>query len=227
LIGDFARLTTFTKRNGIALSFLSAFLFSMVSACGQSGAPDQTGSWPRPAPIDRNGVMVLIRTSLIALQQADQTNNYSVLYALSAPDFQKRNSPAHLSELFTPLRAAKLDMSAVSVLEPQLSVLPEINAQGLMHMAGFFPSAPMQINFDLLFVPIENRWRMFGISVYVTPAVPLAPSTPNPALASSRSPTPSPAATAPAIQAPPQPTAKHKTTPHVEVRPSPSSSPGT
>ena len=39
---------------------------------------------------------------------------------------------------------------------------------------GRFPAQPMQINFGLIFQPVGNRWRLFGISV--NPTVPKAPT---------------------------------------------------
>jgi len=67
------------------------------------------------------------------------------------------------------------DLSGVAVLEPQLTILPEVDANGVMRMAGYFPSVPFQVNFDLQFAPVEGRWRLLGISVNVGPSTPAAP----------------------------------------------------
>lgn len=131
---------------------------------------------PRPVSIDKNSVLILIRTTLVAVQQANQTGNYSVLYSLSAPGFQSANSPERLSQIFANLRAKKFDLSGVVVLEPQLLVMPEIYSNGVMRMAGFFPSVPMQVYFDLQFIPVEGQWRLVAISVDIGPATPAAPS---------------------------------------------------
>jgi hypothetical protein len=50
----------------------------------------------------------------------------------------------------------------------------------MMRMAGFFPSVPSQVNFELMFAPVEGQWRVFGISVKVGSSAP-APPTPAPA----------------------------------------------
>ncbi len=55
---------------------------------------------------------------------------------------------------FAKQRADKLDLSGVAVIEPQLSLLPQIEPNGLLHMAGFFPSVPSQVNFELLCAPL-------------------------------------------------------------------------
>jgi len=101
-------------------------------------------------------VLILIRSSLLALDQANKTGNYTVLRDLGAPGFQT-NSAARLGEIFAKLRNDNLDLSGVAVIDPQLNLLPQIEANGLMHMAGFFPSVPSQVNFDLSFAPVSGN----------------------------------------------------------------------
>ena len=132
---------------------------------------------PQPAQIDRNSALILIRTALVALQQANQTGNYSVLRAISAPGFQSMNSSEQLSQIFANLRAKNFDLSGVVVLEPQLTVLPELYSNGVMRMAGFFPSVPMQVYFDLQFIPVQGQWRLIAIGVNVGSPVSAAPMT--------------------------------------------------
>jgi hypothetical protein len=145
---------------------------------------------PKLAQIDRNGVLVLVRSALLALDQANKTGNYTVLRDLGAPGFQV-NTAARLSEIFAKQRNDNLDLSGVAVIDPQLSLLPQIEANGLMRMAGFFPSVPSQVNFELVFAPANGQWRLFGISVSIGQMAPTPPEgTPAP-------PPPSPATIVP------------------------------
>jgi hypothetical protein len=130
-----------------------------------------------PAGIDRNGVLILIRGTLLALDQANKTGNYTVLRDLGSPNFQA-NSAAGLGDIFANQRKQALDFGAVAVLEPQLTLLPQIEPNGMLHMAGFFPSVPMQVNFELLFEPVNRQWKIYGVSVNLTSGVPQAPDTP-------------------------------------------------
>src|SRR5262245_38715090 len=140
----------------------------------QQPAPPQA---PKPAQIDRNGVLILIRETLLALDQANKTGNYTVLRDLGAPEFQA-NSAARLSEIFAQQRRDNVDLSGVAVIDPQLTLLPQIEANGMMRMAGFFPSVPTQVNFELLYAPVGGRWRLFGLSVSFGQAAPTAPQPP-------------------------------------------------
>ena len=141
----------------------------------------------KPAQIDRNGVLILVRSALIALDQANKTGNYTVLRDLGAPAFQA-NSAARLGEIFAGLRRDALDLSGVAVLDPQLTLLPQIDAEGMMRMTGFFPSAPAQINFDLVYAPVNGQWRLFAITVGLGQTAPAAPAPPAPAQSAKKAP---------------------------------------
>lgn len=156
---------------------LRLLIVATMVAAGASGADAQQ---PRPAQIDRNGVLILVRGTLLALDHANKTGNYSVLRDLAAPAFQV-NNPARLAEIFANHRREELDLSGVAVIEPQLTVLPQIEANGMMRMAGFFPSVPKQVNFELAFAPVNGQWRLFGISVSLGQIAPAAPEPPAPA----------------------------------------------
>jgi hypothetical protein len=166
------------KRRGWRILILAAVMATATSA-GQAQTPAQA---PKPAQIDRNGVLILIRSTLLALDQANKTGNYTVLRDLGAPGFQS-NTAARLGEIFAKLRNDNLDLSGVAVIDPQLNLLPQIEANGMMHMAGFFPSVPTQVNFDLTFAPVSGQWRLFGISVAIGQSGPIAPEPPSPPVA--------------------------------------------
>jgi hypothetical protein len=151
---------------------LAQGLVAAALLCGAAMA--QQNGPAKSAPIDRNGVMILIRSTLLALDQANKTGNYTVLRDLGAPAFQS-NSDARLAEIFAAQRRDRLDLSGVAVLDPQLSLLPEVEPNGIMRMAGFFPSVPTQVNFELAFAPVDGQWRLFGVSVGFGSSAPVAP----------------------------------------------------
>jgi len=133
---------------------------------------------PATAQIDRNGLLILLRSTLLALDQANKTGNYSVLRDLGAPAFAAANDSARLAEVFANLRHDKVDLSGVIVLEPQLTVMPELTQNGMLHFAGFFPSVPKQINFEMLFAPVDGQWKLVGISTNLGSSAPVAPPAP-------------------------------------------------
>jgi hypothetical protein len=170
----------------VLISVMSGAAVVMLLPHAQAQAPKQSvpapkqppqAQAPKPAQIDRNGVMILIRSTLLALDQANKTGNYTVLRDLGSPNFQA-NSAARLAEIFAQQRKDNVDLSGVAVIDPQLTLLPQIEANGMMHMAGFFPSVPTQVNFELGFEPVGGRWRLFALSVSFGQAAPAAPQPP-------------------------------------------------
>ena len=147
---------------------------AVIAAIAFGGHEQASAQAPKAAQIDRNGVLILVRSALLALDQANKTGNYTVLRDMGAPAFQA-NTPARLGEIFAKLRNDNLDLSGVAVIDPQLSLLPQIEANGMLHMTGFFPSVPTQVNFDLAFAPVNGQWRLFGISVSIGQSAPAAP----------------------------------------------------
>jgi hypothetical protein len=171
------------ERRGLAKALLVLLAFSVPAtlsaseAFAQSGKSSRTAKSPpdpMPANIDRNGVVILVRSALLALDQANKTGNYTVLRDLGSPGFQK-NSAADLARIFTSQREQAIDLGGVAVLDPQLTLLPQIEPNGMLHMAGFFPSVPTQVDFELLFAPADHRWKIFGISVNLSSGTPEAP----------------------------------------------------
>jgi hypothetical protein len=156
---------------------LKVWTLAASPAFAEENKPTQE---PKPAQIDRNGVLILIRSTLLALDDANKTGNYTVLRDLGAPGFLLGNTDARLDEIFAAERKGNLDLSGVAVLEPQLTVLPQIEANGMMRMAGFFPSVPTQVNFELLYAPVNRQWRLMGLSVSVGQTAPVAPAPPAP-----------------------------------------------
>jgi len=168
---------------GLGVLVLGLLILGVVTTSAQQTPPQPHPAAPpqqqaaKPANIDRNGVLMLIRSTLLALDHANKTGNYTVLRDLGAPGFQV-NTAAKLAEIFAKQRGDKLDLSGVAVIDPQLSLLPQIEPNGLLHMAGFFPSVPSQVNFELMFAPVEGQWRVFGVSLSVGQSAPVAPAAP-------------------------------------------------
>jgi hypothetical protein len=144
----------------------------------QKGAPAPKEAQPQLAlPVSVEQALYLIRSTLLTLNDANRTGNYTVLRDLASPDFQAGNTAADLAKIFTDLRQRKFDLFAVALAAPQLTSAPHLDANKMLRLTGFFPTKPLQINFDLLFQNAGGQWRLFGIAV-ATPQVPAVPQSP-------------------------------------------------
>lgn len=130
----------------------------------------------KPAIPDEFALNILIRRTLLTLNDANQSNNYTVLHALAGPGFQAKNDVKKLSDLFAGLRNHNLDLAPIVYLTPRLTRKPELTKEGLLRLTGLIPSKPQQINFDMAFQKVGDRWRLDGIVVQTTPTAAQAPA---------------------------------------------------
>ena len=154
---------------------------SPTPAPPQAAPPNQPATaLAVPAP---EVLLVLIRTTLVALNQAVSTGNFTVLRDLGSPAFQAANSPAQLGVIFAGLRNRNIDLSPVVVVTPEVSEPPQITQDQMLRLVGRFPTKPLQVQFQLLFQPVYGQWRLFGMAVdaVAAPAAAAAAPAPSPA----------------------------------------------
>jgi hypothetical protein len=158
---------------------LRALISAMMLTSLVTAAPVRVANAERKAPPSKQEpampvtveqTLYLIRSTLLSLNDANRTGNYSVLRDLAAPDFQAKNTPADLAQIFADLRRRKFDLFAVALDAPQLSTPPFIDNNKMLRLTGLYPTRPLQINFDLQFQTVAGHWRLFSISVATVPA---------------------------------------------------------
>jgi hypothetical protein len=143
-------------------SIVAALALALVLAgAGHAQAPRAQVVMP-----DAEKIVLLLRTTLVTLNDAVQTGNFTVLRDMGAPAFSEANSAARLSQSFSDLASKRIDLSPVTVIAPQLTEPPGLDQQkGMLHLKGYFPGNPVQINFEVLYQSVGGRWRLFGLSV--------------------------------------------------------------
>src|SRR5690242_3859423 len=129
--------------------------------------PANFRSLPKPSPDKVSGpeISMLIRTTLVALQQANVTGNYTVLRDLGATSFRTINNPVRLGNIYGKLRESGLDLSPVVLLDPLLTKAPLIDANQVLIIEGFFPTLPLNIIFKMGFRFEFGEWRLLSLSV--------------------------------------------------------------
>lgn len=148
---------------------VGAMLAGLPAARSQEAPADDVGR--------QNAIIVatLVRATLVALDQASVTGNYTVLRDLAASGFRDAHTAADLARIFAPIRAANIDLDAVVVLDPRLTSAPAIDDNGMLRIEGTFDTQPNAIAFQFLFEAVDNDWRLFGLSV--NPIKPTAETT--------------------------------------------------
>ena len=111
----------------------------------------------------------LVRSTLMALNDANRSGNYSVLRDLAGPRFQERNSVLRLREVFHAFREAGVDLSPAGVLTATLTRSDTRANDGVLALDGSLPlseaGAIRSLRFAMEFEPIAGHWRLLTLSV--------------------------------------------------------------
>ena len=137
-----------------------------------------TGPMAMPPP---DKLVMMVRSTLAGVNQANFTENYTVLHGMATPTLQARVTAAQFGKAFDSLRKQNLDLSPILVLPPEFTVAPALTPQGVLRLTGIFPSRPLEINFAIDYLPVDGAWMIDALSVSALPAgapAPVASSAP-------------------------------------------------
>ena len=147
----------------LALSLISTGLAPQLGLAQTTNAPQRT-IYKQAVP-DENVLARLVWSSMIALDNANRTNNYTVLSNLGSPSFQRQNSPEGLSRIFSNLRQNRVDIGRTILSTPNYYQPPSILPDGTLRLRGGFDYRPKSIRFDLIYANIGGGWQIAAISV--------------------------------------------------------------
>ncbi len=119
--------------------------------------------------IQTAALVALIKSTILAVQQANQTGNYSVLRDMGSPIFRERFDQAALTAAFANLRSRGVNLTPVLFLDTTLAKQPEMTGGNELHLVGIFPSQPLQIQYDMRFMLLDNQWRINALAVDAVP----------------------------------------------------------
>jgi hypothetical protein len=183
-------MTPPARRHRLRGLFWALSAFACLAASNDCAAQSQAGGAKQPETPEvvlpgAETTVILIRTALLSLNDAMRTGNYTVLRDLAAPSFREANTAGRLYQIFSNLTEKRIDLAMVAILAPQLSQMPSIDQNKRLHLSGYFPGSPVQLNFELIFEPVNGQWRLFGLSVVPVPSAAgnptAAPANPPPA----------------------------------------------
>ena len=146
---------------------MSILCAALVLTLGTVPVQAQTEAAPakqnvaKAVPLPR--ATILVRSVISALDNANETGDYSVLSALGTREFQKTNPPETLTKTFASIRSHVLN--PILILTPTYADQPIIGPQGVMQMRGHFDNGSERIRFQLQFQFESGRWRIRSFSL--------------------------------------------------------------
>ena len=118
----------------------------------------------------------LIWGTIAAVDNANQSGNYSVLRDLAATGFQINNNPARLAEIFAGLRSSKIDLSNALLVAPSYTAPPQMVQPDVLYLRGYFGIRPTSVEFELYYQWMAGKWRLYGVSIVPLQVAGAAPS---------------------------------------------------
>lgn len=111
---------------------------------------------------------VLIRSTLMTFNDANMTNNYSVLYAKASKEFQTQITLEKMQTAFEAFRKSELFFEDVVTADYDSYEKAMIDGEGALVLAGVFKTDDMQVKYRIRYVQNNKVWKLLGINVDAT-----------------------------------------------------------
>ncbi|MCC7251043.1 hypothetical protein [Hyphomicrobium sp.] len=124
-----------------------------------------------PAMPDGAAIVILVRSTLLTLNDAVRSGNFTVLRDVAAPGFRDANTAARLSQIFASLMRDRIDLAPVAIASPQLAEAPAIDPKtGMLTIKGAFVLVARRLDFTVVYQNVRGSWLLFGLSTQPAPA---------------------------------------------------------
>ena len=109
----------------------------------------------------------LVKTTLLTFNDANVTGNYEVFHAKLSKPFREQFPVERLARRFQEFNKKHVDFDIIAALKPSYDPAPKVDDDGKLLVKGYFPTEPLQVYFNLEFIPSDGEWKLIGINVKV------------------------------------------------------------
>jgi len=110
---------------------------------------------------------ILIKTSILTLNDAILSGNFAVLHAKLAKPFREQFDPDRLKQAFQSFAEKKIDMAAVAAASPVVTDDAQIDDRGALLLRGRFDVDRSRLVYEFDFLPSEGEWKPINLHVSV------------------------------------------------------------
>ncbi len=154
---------SYAYSHGVKAAFVVLLLAEVIGFSVVGSVPVMANRDSVPMP-DKDMAVSLIYETIIAVNNASQTSNFSVLRALGAPEFQAKYKTEDLDQTFRGLRQKNIDLRPVVLLKPVIQKSQYLPSKKLFRLRGFMPTHPIRLGFEIHYQYVEKRWRLYALS---------------------------------------------------------------
>jgi hypothetical protein len=112
---------------------------------------------------------VMIKATLLTFNDANVTQNYSVLHSKLSKQFREQFPPERMKEVFKPFADQKIDIERIAAKTPIPAKAAEVDDRGVLSLTGHFDIKPSHVFYDLGYVMSDGEWKPIKINVNVKP----------------------------------------------------------
>lgn len=153
---------------GLAACILTAPVLAQQSAAQQPATQPEPSVEPpasvQPVPGGAE-ISKMVWSTILAVDHANKSGNYSVLRDMSAQGFQINNNAAKLATIFSGIRESRIDLSNALLVPPTYTEAPRQLQPDLFQVRGLFSLRPTAIYFDMYFQWEQGNWKLFGVDL--------------------------------------------------------------
>ena len=108
---------------------------------------------------------ILIKASLLTLNDANVTGNYTVLHAKLGKQFRDQITPDKLKQAFKSFADQKVDWDLIAARTPVATSEAKIDNRGALILRGYFDTKPSRLTYELDFMISEREWKPIMLNV--------------------------------------------------------------
>jgi hypothetical protein len=104
-------------------------------------------------------------SSLLAFNDGVQDKDFSDFYKDLAGLWKDQTTPEKLKTLFNDFIEKEINIEPIKKLQPVFNKDAKINSDGMLVIAGYYPTTPKRVVFELKYLDEKGDWKLAGINV--------------------------------------------------------------
>ena len=108
---------------------------------------------------------MLIKSTLLTFNDANVTENYTVLHAKMSKPFRDQFPPDRLKTAFKDFSDKRIDIALVAAKIPVPDMPASINDDGVLTLEGHFDTSPKKLKYILGYIMSDGEWKPIRLKV--------------------------------------------------------------
>ena len=110
----------------------------------------------------------LVKEAMRAFGQSINEKSMTTFHEHISNLWKTQYDVAKLEQAYKSVYSIEGDLVKISKLSPVFSKAAILDEQGVMHITGFFPTKPSQVNFQQRFIREGTKWKLLGFNINIS-----------------------------------------------------------